>query len=341
MSAEVHIDLALAVWLRWAASAERDVQPSQEILGNGSYWALLQVWVLLVSFAQLPLKFLEMPGDWLLRAQEIQSLPPHEVHIVDTGTCEHEVFTAFLFLLSTHASNASRTFTFDPRQRNLITASWSKYSTLIEIVSLSTSPNQLRDATPNLKRLLDPSSHIPASWMVVLVTLGFQSGSGGVSRGFWDIMLSLEPKRLGRLFGEPEGRKLLQDMLLPYAAYAANFVIGRSTPEKCEHGTQLAEWLGRVVNAVESKKEISRAILVWIAEREDNLFAPARAWILKGLLEGVGAARVLGTEDLRLLVRIAAMQRFTKLKVDVCLAAVLRLMLAVDIDEVGFAEFWS
>jgi len=238
-------------------------------------------------------------------------------------------------------ADTSRTFTFDPKQRKPITASWNKYITLIEIVSLSTSPNQLRDATPDLKRLLDSSSHIPPSWIVVLVTLGFRSGSGGVSRGFWDIMTSLEPGRLGRLFGGPEGRKLLQDVLLPYAAHAANFVIGRSTPEKCENGTQLAEWLGRVVGAVESKKDIARAILVWVNEREDNLFAPARAWILKGLLDGVEAQRILGTEELELLVRIAKMQRFTKLKVDVCLAAVLRLLLAVDIEEVGFADFWT
>lgn len=57
-------------------------------------------------------------------------------------------------------------------------------------------------------------------------------------------------------------------------------------------------------------KATARAILTWVDETEDNLFAPARAWILKGLLEGVeGQAAFDEIDDLRLLVRIAKMQR--------------------------------
>ena len=193
-----------------------------------------------------------------------------------------------------------------------IVAAWNKYVTLVEIVSLSTSPNQLRDATPDLKRLLEPSSHIPASWLVALAALGFQSGSGGVARAFWDIVTSLEERQLARLFAGPEGRALLQDTLLPYAASASNFNIVRSAPEKCEHGSQLTKWLASVLIALDMRswQAVARAILQWVDEKEDNLFAPARAYILKGLLDGVQGGSVFDrTEDLDVLVKVAKMQR--------------------------------
>jgi hypothetical protein len=117
---------------------------------------------------------------------------------------------------------------------------------------------------------------------------------------------------LARLFGDIEGRKLLQDVLLPYAANASNFVIGRSTPEKCAHGSHLAKWLGAVLNAgdAEAKKATALAVLEWVDEKEDNLFAPARAWILQGVLKGVEGEKVFAeTRDLELLVKIAKMRR--------------------------------
>jgi hypothetical protein len=144
------------------------------------------------------------------------------------------------------------------------------------------------------------------------VALGFQAGSGGVARACWDIVASLEQKRLARLFGDIEGRKLLQDVLLPYAANASNFVIGRSMPEKCAHGSHLAKWLGGVLNAgdAEAKKATAHAVLEWVDEKEDNLFAPARAWILQGVLKGVEGEKLFNEAgDLELLVKIAKMRR--------------------------------
>jgi hypothetical protein len=43
VAAEVHVDLALALWLRWIAATSENVKPSQEILGSDRYWALIQV----------------------------------------------------------------------------------------------------------------------------------------------------------------------------------------------------------------------------------------------------------------------------------------------------------
>jgi tRNA guanosine-2'-O-methyltransferase len=206
----------------------------------------------------------------------------------------------------------TRTFTFDPHKRPQITASWTKYSTLVEIVSLSSSPNQLRDAASDLKRLLDPTSHVPASWLVVLVSLGFQSGSGGVCRSFWEILLGLEEKQLVRLFGGPEGRRLLQETILPYSATASAFTVRQSTPERCEHGEQVSRWLGGVLAALEtdSRRFLARAVLEWIDARMDNLFAPARAYILKGVLDGVRHYVAFDDiTDVRMLVKIAKVSR--------------------------------
>ncbi|KAA8914833.1 hypothetical protein FN846DRAFT_239220 [Sphaerosporella brunnea] len=309
VDAEVHVDLALALWLRWITATSENVKPSQKILGSDRYWALIQKCLV-------------------------------------TGFSERKKYS--LYLLTTSVSllqepfNA-RTFAFDPKKSAPIIAAWDKYTTFVEIVSLSASPNQLRDATSDLKRLLDPTSYIPASWIAVLITLGFQSGSGGVARAFWNIVTSLEKKRLARLFEGPEGRKLLQDVLLPYAASASNFVIGRSTPEKCAHGTHIAKWVGSVLSSedAEAQKATARAVLEWIDEKEDNSFAPARVWILQGVLIGVEGEKVFTeTRDLALLVKIAKMRRFTKLKVDVCVAIVLKLFLAIDVEKVGFEAFW-
>ena len=207
-----------------------------------------------------------------------------------------------------------RTFIFDPQNRAPITEAWGKFVTLVEIVSLSPSPNQLSAATSDLKRMLDTSSYVPASWVVALTALGFQAGNGRVSRAFWDILISLEKDRLGRLFEGPEGRKLLQELILPFASCASNFIVEISAPEKCEHGTQLATWIRRILSAgdKQSMKANARAILTWVDETQDTSFAPARAWILKGILEGVEAAEEPAFDDvecLNTLVGIAKMQR--------------------------------
>jgi hypothetical protein len=193
-----------------------------------------------------------------------------------------------------------------------IAAAWTKYSTLVEITSLSTSPNQLRDAIPDFNRLLDSTSYIPASWLAALITLGFRSGSGGVSRIFWNILLPLEQGRLKRLFQVPEARELLEEILLPYAATASNFIIKPSHPETCEHGSQVTCWLANILcsSSPQTRKLTARAILMWIDAKDQNIFAPARAWILKGVMEGLEGEVVFdSTNDINLLVRIAKMQR--------------------------------
>lgn len=284
-----------------------------------------------------------MSCDWILREAEIQSSPSDDLDIINSGTSKHQVSECILFP-PPQSLHASRTFSFDPKKRGPIIAAWTKFTTLIEITSLSTSPNQLRDATPDLRRLLDPTSPVPASWIIVLIALGFSSGSGGVSRVFWDFLASLENRRIARLFEGPEGRALLQDVIIPFAATASSFVVLRPTPDKCEHGTELAKWIGTILNAgdAEMRKQCGRAIMAWIDAKEDNVFVPARAWILKGLLDGVQGQTVFDApEDLATFVRIGKMRRFTKMKVDVCVAIVLKLLLSVDAAKIGFAEFWD
>lgn len=209
---------------------------------------------------------------------------------------------------------AYRTFIFDPKKRAPITEAWDKFITLVEIVSLSASPNQLSAAASDLKRLLDPSSYVLVSWVVALTVLGFQAGNGRVSRAFWDILISLEKGRLGRLFEGPEGRKLLQGYILPFSSCASNFIVEISAPEKCEHGSQLATWMRRMLGAgnKQSMKANAKAVLTWVDETQDTSFAPARAWILKGVLEAVEAMEEPAfddVEDLDMLVRVAKMQR--------------------------------
>lgn len=83
VNAEVHVDLALALWLRWIA-ATSDAKPTQEILAQDKYWTSIQVCSsdsnLLCSAHIVE----EMSRHWFFRAPEIQFTPSDDLHLIDT-----------------------------------------------------------------------------------------------------------------------------------------------------------------------------------------------------------------------------------------------------------------
>ena len=42
VTADVNVDLALALWLRWIAAGADAVKPTQEILAQDGYWVLIK-----------------------------------------------------------------------------------------------------------------------------------------------------------------------------------------------------------------------------------------------------------------------------------------------------------
>lgn len=69
--------------------------------------------------------------------------------------------------------------------------------------------------------------------------------------------------------------------------------------------------------------------------RADALFPPARIFILKGLCDGVKDIKFLEQNYLDRLVGIARMRRAAKLKVDIAISAILRLILHADVEMLG------
>lgn len=81
-------------------------------------------------------------------------------------------------------------------------------------------------------------------------------------------------------------------------------------------------------------------ILGTLDSRADTLFPPARIYILKGLCNGLMDGEMFDQRSyLDRLVGIARMRRASKMKVDVAIAAVLKLMLRVDVKAIGLYEF--
>lgn len=98
---------------------------------------------------------------------------------------------------------------------------------------------------------------------------------------------------------------------MPYGSIASSFSIKPSRPDFCEHGTDFANFLSTVLKAnVPTTKETALAILGFIDERQDFLFAPARLYILKGVMEGLLGFSIFDELDhMKILIRIAKVHR--------------------------------
>ncbi|TGZ85278.1 hypothetical protein EX30DRAFT_337660 [Ascodesmis nigricans] len=304
LSASVHVDAVLTLWLRWIDAENPIVQPQLEVLQSEEYWMFIQTG-LATGFSE------RRKYAMYLLMNSLSKIP--QGHKIDTR----------IMKLPNGPTNKTKT-------------TWAKYTTLLEITSLSTSPNQLRDAMPDIKRLLDSSSDIPASWMVILVALGFQSGSSSVQRTMWEFITELEGRQLAKLFGEIEGRRFLRDILLPYSSTGNLFNVRISNPSHCGHGLNLSNFLQRLLKSLDhSAKECAMVLLENLDTRADALFPPARIFILKGLCDGVKDIKFLEQNYLDRLVGIARMRRAAKLKVDIAISAILRLILHADVEMLG------
>jgi hypothetical protein len=188
-------------------------------------------------------------------------------------------------------------------------AAWAKYSTLIEISSLSTSTHQLLAAFPDMRRLLGAFSPIHGSWIVVLMRLGLGASNGPLQRVVWNFLLSLEGEELGRLIEGPEGMSFVTEVFLPYAIAAQHFSVQKTgkygDTERCEHGEQLCEVVSRLVQ--QGGEGALKELLAFLDIRADNIFPPARVYVLQGLLRGASSLTGIGRSGLETIVRIAKM----------------------------------
>jgi len=88
-----------------------------------------------------------------------------------------------------------RHFTWDEKSRESAIQAWKKYATLFEIIVFDTSANQLKDALPELRRLLTPSQ-IHRSWISVLLALALKNSSTSIQATAYELILSLPWQQL-------------------------------------------------------------------------------------------------------------------------------------------------
>lgn len=189
-------------------------------------------------------------------------------------------------------------------------AAWTKYSTIIEIISLSTSTNQFLAAVPDIRRLLEPLSPIYGSWIVVLMALGLTSSCGPLQKAVGEFLLSLDGAELGKLLEGGEGKSFINNVFLPYSIVASHFSVQGGNDGQCEYGDKFSGFVKKVI----IQSQDASGFLEFLDFRQDTIFAPARVYVLKGIADG--AAEISGTgyncfgkKDLVTIVRISKVKR--------------------------------
>lgn len=93
-------------------------------------------------------------------------------------------------------SQSLRYFIWNEKSCESTIKAWKKYATLFEIIVFDTSANQLKDALPELRRFLTPSSQIHRSWISVLLALALKNSSTSIQATAYELMLSLQWQQL-------------------------------------------------------------------------------------------------------------------------------------------------
>ncbi|KAF8440700.1 hypothetical protein BGX38DRAFT_1272962 [Terfezia claveryi] len=284
------------IWFQWVSTCA--CGPSQEMLREAKYWEMIQRGMLRGFSAQrkICLQILNLSIN-LLR-NPIQN--------------EH--------------------FIWDEKSRESTIQAWKKYATLFEIIVFDTSANQLKDALPELHRLLTPSSQIHRSWVSVLLSLGLKNSSTSIQATVYELLLSLQWQQL-EFFTEGEDM-FLTEYFLPYAMTGSHFTISGEHNEKCEHGENLAKFLAGILSNSPEQLAIKLmdTVLSYIIDRPDTIFSPARIYILLGMVNGIGRQRILGPSQIQKVVRVASNKRFSRTRAELSTSLCLRLLFSARLE---------
>lgn len=140
------------------------------------------------------------------------------------------------------------------------------------------------------------------------MTLGLSSSCGPLQKAVWEFLLSLNEAQLGKLLVEDRGKGFINNVFLPYSITAHNFSVRRGNDSRCEYGDKLAGFLKKIV----IKTQDAASLLRFLDIRRDTIFAPARVYVLKGIVDGaaeLSAAYGFREEELAMIVRISKMRR--------------------------------
>lgn len=140
------------------------------------------------------------------------------------------------------------------------------------------------------------------------MTLGLTSSCGPLQKAVWEFLLSLDGVELGKLLEEVGWNCFINDVFLPYSITAHHFSVQRGNGSRCEYGDKLAGFLKKII----FQSRNATGLLGFLDVRRDTIFAPARVYVLKGIVDGIAELSVvwgLGEEELAMIVRISKMKR--------------------------------
>ncbi|KAI9763297.1 MAG: hypothetical protein M1840_000779 [Geoglossum simile] len=305
-----YVDSAYSLWAYWIPLPE-PLRPSQSLLTEYSYWDLLRLGL--------------HTGYSGRRKQCLYILVNSPAYIGDSITTTQPAV--------------------DRSKKYIPQVLWAKYSTIFKIIVLDRAVNQIVGTLSEFRSLLQCGSGFPGGFITVLFSSSLLPAmSDGVRKIVGNFVLGLSIEELAFLENE---QSFIAGSLLPYAVNGSLFTSSiqwQKPLTHCEHGQKVSGFLKRLIQGfpAESKAAHSRAILEFLHAKRDLIFAPARAYVLQGLRDGLGGEACLGAHDATLIGKISALTAYSELFRDLykslCLDIYLCVKPSLIVDYMGFLD---
>lgn len=250
----IHRTRAFSLWLRFLVKRS-SAFPTQEILVSGVYWK----------------------------------------HIMDplaSGTTEQQRLSLSIMNMSLnlcHQDFDCQYMLFKVRSRTNFEEEYQKFAILYQTIVLGRYLNQVEACMPELDSLAQDDSKLHKAWLTTLLKACIGSVVQDSIRkliGDWIMR-----KGTGILHGHSAlAADFLQTSFLPWAASGPLFnasVTSTSSGITCTHGEGIASFLQEILTAepaVMKRSLVIKSCLAFLAERTEQVFSFARAYILEGLV---------------------------------------------------------
>ena len=169
---------------------------------------------------------------------------------------------------------------------------WKRYISLIEIICIDTSINQTIDTSNDMLNILtNPSSLIPHTWSMCLLSTGLKSPMESIKDHINGVIISLN-----NLDFLQQGDELfIEQILLPQATTAAYF--NAADMKKCSYGDMLSEFVYKLI--CNSKLKTIPALLSFLNSNRTSYDVP-KIYILHGINRAITNLNVtLSVDDLK------------------------------------------
>ncbi|TKA65798.1 hypothetical protein B0A49_11615 [Cryomyces minteri] len=286
-SSQHYRSIAFNLWLRWTA-LPNGLRPTQSVLQDDRYWETLQ------------------SGLRTGASEQRKSC----LHILrrSLSFVERDVITSHMVYKVGGLDATNR--------RKVLESQYERYCTLFETIVLGRYLNQVEECLGDLNFLASSKSKVGRTWLWSLLTPAFSVHMQDSLRKFVGTWLMNANVHSDSEVDElPE---FLASSFLPWATQGHLFVSGIQKDGRqirCIHGEQVSAFVKRLLEVRQSdgrgvhELTYPRTILTWIYDRGGALTPYAGAYLLEGLLKGLGDAesnKTLDDTDIDLVIKISS-----------------------------------